>query len=319
LTRPSSEPRRIVSLVPAATELVFVLGAFDRVVAVSHECDFPPDVTKMPRVTASKIDSTMPARELDAAVKALRKREESLYTLDASTLRGLKPDLIIAQTTCRLCAVTPADVEHVRSDLKPRPDIADYHPHSYEDVLAQTRQMGETLHRHEEAKREIIKQWGLAKEIRGRTQTLPSRRVAILDWVDPPMFAGHWTQELVEMAHGEYGLVAKGQPSRWASWEELDEYEPDVIIATPCGRDLETAADELAKAVREHELWEMPAVSQGHLYVADGNRFFNRPGPRLVYSAAILARILHPDAVPELPPALESGYARLEVPKSGPS
>jgi iron complex transport system substrate-binding protein len=306
-----------VSLVPAATELVFVLGAFDHVVGVSHECDFPPDVLKRPRLTASKVDAHLPARELDAAVKALGRRHEPLYELDVDALRGLKPDLIIAQTTCRVCAVTAEDVERVRGDLKPRPDVADFHPHSYEDVLAETRRMGELLHRTEEAKREIIKQWGLAKEIRGRTQATPRTRVAVLDWIDPPMFAGHWTQELVEMAHGDYGLVPKGEPSRWASWEELEEYEPDVIVATPCGRTLEAAADELARAVREHDLWDLAAVEQGRLYAADGNRFFNRPGPRLVYSAAILARILHPEAIPELPEALESGYARLEVPREG--
>jgi iron complex transport system substrate-binding protein len=314
--RPSSEPRRIVCLLPAATETVYVLGAWDRVVAVSHECDFPPDAAKRPRATASRVEAGLPSAELDAALKGLAAKGQGTVSLDDALLRDLKPDLLIAQTTCDVCAVTPKELDAVVAALKPRPDVIDYHARTYEDVLAQVRQLGDALHRKEEAKREIIKQWGLAKEIRGRTQGLGRPRVAVLDWLEPLMFAGHWTQELVEMAGGEYGLVPKGQPSRWGSWDELEEYEPDIIVAAPCGRSLEASADELAAIVRRSDLWDLAAVEQGQLFVADGNKYFNRPGPRLVYSAALLARMLHGEHVPPLPGPLESGYARLEVPRA---
>lgn len=317
MTPPTSEPRRIVSLLPAATEMVYVLGAWDRIVGVSHECDFPPEALKLPRVTASRVDPRLPAAELDARVKEMGRNGEGLYTIDVEKIRGLKPDLLVAQTTCTVCAVTPQMLEGVQGSIKPRPDVADLHAHSYEEVLAEIRRFGELLRRKDEAKREIIKQWGLAKEIRGRTDQLPRVRVAVLDWVEPIMFAGHWTQELVEMAGGQYSLVTKGAPSRWGSWEELEEYEPDVIVATPCGRTLEQSADEIATAVRKHDLWDLPAVRQGFVFAADGNKYFNRPGPRLVYSAALLARMLHPDQVPELPPVLEAGFAQLEIPRGG--
>lgn len=311
---PSSEPRRIVSLVPAATEIVYVLGAWDRVVGVSHECDFPPEVLRTRRVTASRVDPHLPAAELDAALKALAARGEGAAALDVEALQEIKPDLLIAQTACRTCAVTPRDLESVQRAIKPRPEVADLSGRTFEEVLGDIRRFGQLLHRPEEAKREVLKQWGLAKEIRSRTEGLPKVRVAVLDWIEPVMFAGHWAQELVEMAGGEYGLVAKGSPSRWGSWDEVEEFEPDVIVASPCGRTLEAAADELADAVRKNGLWDLEAVRQDRLYAVDGNKYFNRPGPRLIYSAAILARVLHGDRVPALPAVLEQGYARLQVP-----
>lgn len=316
MAAPSSGPRRIASLLPAATETLFVLGAWERVVAVSHECDFPPETADVARVTRSLLGEAKTGAEIDAAVKRLSAQGGSTLGVDAEKLASLKPDLVVVQEDCDVCALTPKALEATLKTFKPRPEVFAYHAHTYEQVLREIRKLGEAVQRPEETKAEILKQWSLAKQIRGITQGRPKVRVAVLDWIDPPMFAGHWTKELVEMAGGEYGLVASGQPSRAASWKELIDYAPDVILATPCGLGLERAADELAAAVRKNQLWDLAPVAHGRLWVADGNRYFNRPGPRLVYSAAIAARALHPDHVPELPPVLESGLARMEVPRS---
>lgn len=318
MSLPPNEPRRIASFVPATTELLFVLDAWDRVVGVSHECDFPPQAGGLPRLTRTRVDARGPAGQLNAAVQDLAARGQGLFDLDRDRLRELKPDLLVVQTNCDVCAVSPEDVRAIQEELRPRPELYEFGPRTYEELLAEIRRLGAVLHRPDAARREILKQWGLAKEIRNRTHALDRPRVAVLDWVDPVMFAGHWTQELVEMAGGEYGLVAQGRPSRWGSWDELEEYEPDVILATPCGRTLEQAADELAAAVRTRGLWDLAATEQGRLFVADGNHYFNRPGPRLVYAAALLARALHWDDVPSLPAALESGLGRLEVPRTEP-
>lgn len=313
---PQSEPRRIVTLFPAATEMAFVLGAWDRVIGVSHACDFPEDMGARPRLTRSRLNGQATSRDIDQFVRRLADEGRSLYELDADALQALKPDLVVVQEQCRACAVTADDVRGALADLRPRPEIVSLGARTYEGVLDEMRRLGARLHCRDQAKQEALKQWGLAKEIRRRTQGRDRPRVAVLDWLDPPMFAGHWTKELAEMAGGEYTLVAKGEPSRTASWDELEEAEPDVIVAAPCGKTLEEAADELANAVRRHDLWDLAAVEQGRLFVADGNKYFNRPGPRLVYGAAMLARAMHWDHVPELPPAIESGLARIEIPRN---
>lgn len=313
MSPPSSEPRRIVSLFPAATETLFVLEAFDRVVAVSHECDFPPSAQKLPRATRSRVGGVLEPGKLDAAIRTLAAGHQSLFELDVELLQRLKPDLLIAQTDCELCAVTPQDVERVLGTLRPLPEIETFGARTFEKLLHEIRRLGQRLHRGEEAKYEILKQWGLAKEIRARVAGLGRPRVAVLDWVDPVMFAGHWTRELVEMAGGEYTLVSAGQPSRRGSWDELEEYEADVLVAAPCGRSVATASNELKDAIAQHDLWDLAAVEQQRAFAADGNQFFNRPGPRLIYSAAILARALHWQEVPPLPPAIEAGLVRLEL------
>lgn len=309
-------PERIVSLVPGATELLFVLGLMDRVVGVSHECDFPPEATKRPRVTRPRVDPTLPADALDAAVKRLSHKGESLFELDKKLMKSLRPDLIIAQDDCDVCAVTPKDLERLVQQLPSKPRLESFDVRNFDDLLSEIRRLGKALGMAEPAKRELLKQWGLAKEIRRRVAGLGRPSVVVLDWVDPPMAAGHWTSQFVDMAGGRYSFIEARKPSRATTWKEIRDHDPDVLLAAPCGRNLETAADELALAMRKHRMTGLRANTTGHLYAADGQRFFNRPGPRLIYSAAILTRCLHGDKVPPLPPALEDGFAALHLPTS---
>lgn len=298
-------PRRIVSLLPAATETLFALGEGSRLVGASHECDHPEAARRLPRVSRPKIDPTAPSRVLDEEVRGFARRKESLYEIDGALLRRLRPDLIITQVQCDVCAVTPDDVKAVTEGLDPRPQVVALDAQSLEGVLADVRRLGQLLDRVEEAKLLIFRQWRLTKEVRSRVRHLEPPNVALIDWVDPLMFAGNWMPELAAIAGGRYRLVEAGKPSRWGSWDELDEAEPDVLFAAPCGRGIEQTRGEIQAAMRRFAPGDLAAVDEGRVFLADGNQFFNRPGPRLIYGAALLARAFHGDAVPPLPETLE--------------
>lgn len=306
-------PERIVSILPAATETCYALGLGERVVGVSHECDFPPAAAKKPTVSRSRVDSSLPSRELDAAVKLIGERGESLYELDAELIASLEPDLVITQVQCEVCAVSPKDLEDGLALCDPKPDLFEMRSLELEDVFQDTYRLGKATGTVQEAEATLLRQWALLKQVRKRVADLPRRRVAVIDWVDPVMFAGHWVPDLVAAAGGRQELTQAGEPSRWGSWDEVRELDPDAILLAPCGRDVAMTRDEWASAVDEHGLDDLAAVREGRVFAADGHSYFNRPGPRLVYSAAILARVLHPE-VPELPSRLEEAFTQLEVP-----
>lgn len=310
--RLSPDPKavRVVSILPAATEIAYALGAGPQLVGVSHECDHPEAATRLPRVSKPRIDPHAPSAELDAAVKRLSKNRESLYELDAPLLAKLAPDVVLTQVQCEVCAVTPKDLEAGLSLVAAKPRVMALDARSLEGVLADIRLLGETLGRPDEAKLLILKQWRITKEIRAQVRDLEAPRVAVIDWVDPLMFAGNWIPELVGMANAEYSLVKAGSPSRWGSWEELEEYEPDVILVAPCGRDIEKTARELDRVLRNLPAGDLAAVDEGRVFIADGHQFFNRPGPRLIYSAALMARAFHSERVPALPAILEQHLRR---------
>ncbi len=309
----ASTPERIVSILPAATETCYALDLGDRVVGVSHECDFPPAAAKKPKVSRARVDPSLPSRELDAAVKKIGKAGESLYELDADLIASLEPDLVLTQVQCEVCAVSPKDLEAGLAQCDPKPDVFELRSLNLEDVFQDAYRLGKATDRVQEAEASLLRQWTLMKQVRKRVADLPRRSIAVVDWVDPVMFSGHWVPELVAAAGGDYGLVNAGEPSRWGSWDEVRDLDPDAILLSPCGRDVSMTRDEWADAVSEHDLDDVAAVREGRVFAADGHSYFNRPGPRLVYSAAILARVLHPE-VPTLPPRLEEAFSHLEVP-----
>jgi iron complex transport system substrate-binding protein len=298
-------PSRIVSLLPAATETLFALGAGPRVVGVSHECDHPEAARALPRVSRAKVDVHASSRSLDAEVKEFSRRKESLYEVDGKLLRRLRPDLVVTQVQCDVCAVTPEDVKRVTEGLDPKPTVLALDAQSIEGVLGDIRRLGTALDLVEEAKLLILRQWRLTKEIRSRVRDLEPPNVALIDWVDPLMFAGNWMPDLAGMAGGRYRLVETGKPSRWGSWDELEDAEPDVIVAAPCGRGVAQTRAEMTEALARFAPGDLPPLDKGRIYLADGNQYFNRPGPRLIYGAALLARAFHGDAIPPLPDSLE--------------
>ncbi len=289
-------PPRVVSLLSSATEIVCGLGCESLLVGRSHECDFPAFIKSLPQCSRPRIDVTGSSLEIDRRVKSAASQGLSLYDVDAVRLRELQPDVILTQTQCEVCAVSLKDVEAaVCGLLDSTARIVSLHPNSLADLWRDIRLVAREL--DVIAKGELlIEQLGSRfDQLRSQTQGLKDHpRVACLEWLDPLMAAGNWVPELVEIAGGINTLGIAGQHSPWMDWESLVAARPEVIVTLPCGWDIAKASDELRPLTR-HPAWKsLPAVQTGQVYVTDGNQYFNRPGPRLVESAEILAEMFHP-------------------------
>ncbi|MBM4070742.1 MAG: cobalamin-binding protein [Planctomycetes bacterium] len=289
---------RIVSLISSATEIVCALGLEDALVGRSHECDHPASVARLPVCTAPKFAVDGSSAEIDRLVRDTLRESTSVYHVDGDRLRELKPDVIITQTQCEVCAVSRRDVERVLSESFPgNPRVVAQEPNTLADVWQDILRIAEALD-------VAIRGRELVEQLRGRlealavtTATLFHPGIACLEWLDPPMAAGNWVPELVASAGGVNLLGETGKHSATLSWDTVRGLDPAVLVAMPCGFDLERTRREMTCLDRRPGWCVMRAVQSGRVYAMDGNQFFNRPGPRLVESAEILAEILHPDVV----------------------
>ncbi|BBL80572.1 cobalamin-binding protein [Rubrobacter xylanophilus] len=292
---------RTVSLLPAATEMVCLAGAREALVGVTHECDHPPEVRSLPRLTSSGIDHHgMTSAEVDAAVRSLTDGS-SLYSLDAALLRRLEPDLVITQGLCEVCAVSPGVVERAISGLPRRPEVLSLDPSSLEEVLSDTVRVGEALGRGREARRKTEEFRRRLRRVARAVAGRPRPRVACLEWLDPPYSAGHWVPEMVGLAGGEPLFAAPGEPSRRMGWEEVAGAAPEAIVLMPCGFDVRRTLQEAGLLARMPGWEEIPAVREGRVWAVDANAYFSRPGPRLVRGVELLAALLHPEAPVPVP------------------
>jgi iron complex transport system substrate-binding protein len=282
---------RIASLVPSATEALFALGLGDQVVAVTHECDYPKEATELPRLTSSVIPPGLPTAEIDARVREVTGRGEALYRLDESTLARLRPDLIVTQALCAVCAVSYDDVRAVAEGLPSRPDVLSLDPETLYEVLddlvtlaaaASESQRGNTL--REALDRRLD---GVRDAVAGADRP----RLAALEWLEPPYVGGHWVPEMIRLAGGEDVLGEPGRKSRVAEWSELRAAHPEIVVVMPCGLYADEAASE-ARANAE-QLGELGAT---RIVAVDAASSFSRPGPRLVDGVELLAHLLHPDS-----------------------
>ncbi len=289
---------RIVSLLPSTTEIAFALGLGDDVVAVTHECDYPPEVRRRPVITSSALDhSAASSEEIDAAVRGQLRDNLSIYRLDTALLAELSPDLILTQALCEVCAVSFELVERAVAEVGGEPTVLSLEPTDLDGILGSILAVGNATGRREQAFALVAELRARVERVRAVAAALPQRpRVACLEWYDPPFGPGHWLPELVEIAGGRPGLGQAGEPSRRIQWGEVIAFAPEVIILTPCGFDLERAVSE-AEAILPHRPgWSaLPAVRAGRVYAVDGNSFFSRPGPRIVDSLELLARLIHPE------------------------
>lgn len=296
----STAPQRIVSLLSSATEILYGLGLGPQVVAVSHECDHPADVIQKPRATFSHIDSSASSGAIDVQVRELTAAGKSLYEVDGPLLLKLQPDLIVTQAQCDVCAVRFEDVLDLverEPSLRGTP-VFSLNPQYLEDVLKDVLRLGEVTGRDETAKLYVKMMRQRIAEVRLRTGSLPAerrRRTACIEWIDPPMLAGNWTPELVELAGGMQMFAKAGQHSTYTPWDDVVRFDPEVIVVMPCGFDLERTIVE-AQRLREFPHWqELQAVRDGRVYAVDGNALFNRSGPRLIESLELLAKLVHPE------------------------
>ena len=297
---------RVVSLLPSATEMVHFAGAGGTLVGVTHECDHPPGVEDLPKLTRSRIDSTLSGAEIDAEVNRLVTDDESLYALDADLLESLAPDLVITQGLCEVCAVSTSLVEEALSSLQSKPELLVLNPTSLEDVLEDSVRIGDALGRGERVRKEIALLRNRLDEIERAVAGLQQPTVGCIEWLDPPFSAGHWVPEMVRLAGGRELFAGPGERSVRLDWETVFEAAPEVLVLMPCGFDATRAAEE-AKALPNLPGWsDLPAVKNDLVWVVDANSHFSRPAPRLVEGVDILAHILHPETFPAAPEGISA-------------
>ena len=287
---------RVVSLIASSTEIVCALGCEDRLVGRSHECDVPESVRDLPACSEPRLDAGRPSRDIDVSVRAILEQALSVYRVDAARLRQLRPDLVITQTLCDVCAVSLRDVETALGEwIGSRPALLALQPAHLLDVWKDIERVSEALGVAERGR-------ALRRDLEGRVEAIAARAaridsrpmVACVEWIDPLMAAGNWMPELVALAGGRNLFGEAGRHSPGMTWDSLAAADPDTIVVLPCGFDLERTARE-AEALRKLPGWgRLRAVHGGRVFLADGHLFFNRPGPRLVESLEILAEILHP-------------------------
>lgn len=326
---------RIVTTLPSATEIATALGL--EPMGVSHECDYPPSVRSLPAVTASSVDADAASSEIDRQVLESVAEGDGVYDVDLETLDDLDPDLIVTQGICDVCAVDEVVIENAVEHIDAEPEILTTDPHTVGDVVGDIERIGEATGQAERAHAVIGDLETRIDAVRSRTSdkrhdssdadtdssaepadsnddVADSRRqrddtadssdrprVAVFDWTDPVMVAGHWTAELVEWAGGDYGLADHGERSRPREWTEIRAYDPEVLVLAPCGFDLAQTAANIEDLTALEGWAELSAVRNDRVWAMDGNHYLNRPGPRLVDTLEALAPIVSPDLFEHAP------------------
>ncbi len=287
--------RRIVSLLPAATEIVCALGAGARLVGRSHECDFPPEVRALPACTEG-FTAGETSGEIHQQVMQRLESSAPLYCVNEALLRDLCPDLILTQAQCDVCAVSLHEVERIAAKMFHPPQILALAPQKLSDVWDDITRVGTALGLPDNGRDTLKRLKNRCVDIIMQTAAMTRRpAVACIEWFDPLMAAGNWVPELVEFAGGKNLFGEAGKHSPWMKWEELAARDPDVLVLMLCGFDLARTRRELPALTAKVEWPKLRTVKTNRVYLADGSQFFNRPGPRLVDSLEILAEILHPD------------------------
>jgi len=288
---------RVISLLPSATEIVHALGCGAQLVGRSHECDFPDEVRKLPACTKPQIDPAASSSEIDRQVKARLQQALSLHQIDIATLRSLQPEVILTQAQCEVCAVSLTEVERAVADWTGSSTrVVSLSPQRLTDLWSNITTVAETLGVSEQGR-------VLVKQLKGRVADVimkmaPLKRrpsVACIEWFEPLMAAGNWVPELVELAGGLSLFGEAGKHSPWLNWEAVQEHDPEIFVAMPCGFDLERTRRELPSLSSRPDWTKLRAVRDRRVYLVDGSQYFNRPGPRLVESLEILAEMFHPE------------------------
>ena len=292
---------RIVSLLPAATEIAAALGLMDQVVGVSHECDFPKQASQRPRVTQCPVHgAALPSIEVDDWVRRALRENGTIYTIDEPLLRTLQPDVILTQRLCDVCAVGYTTVAKLAQTLPGPPRVVNLEPTSLADIFDDIRRVAETCDVLERAEKLIENLSERVENVRERAATIPGRpRCFLMEWVDPPFCSGHWGPELVEIAGGQDSLGRKHQPSAQIDWQQVLDARPEIMVLAICGYDVDRARRDYKLLRRFPGFGSIPAANSGQVYVVNASAYFARPGPRIVDSLEILAGILHAPEFPE--------------------
>jgi iron complex transport system substrate-binding protein len=309
---PAVEPGRprAISLLPAATEIVGALGLMDRLVGVSHECDFPDEANSLPRITRCPIHGKgLSSAEVDRWVSETLAKKGTLYTLDYDLVRSLAPEVVLTQRLCDVCAVDYGTVESFARTLPDPPRVVNLEPSSLEGMFANVAEVAEAMGEPNRAAPVIAALRTRVEAVKSKAATATTRpRCVLLEWVDPPFCAGHWGPELVALAGGTDPVGRPGTKSARIPWEEVVEAKPEVLVLALCGWKATRALEDLPILLNRPGWADLPAVRAGRVFAVDADAYFSRPGPRLVDSLEILASLIHPEVFGATP--LHEGVLR---------
>jgi iron complex transport system substrate-binding protein len=289
--------QRIVSFLPSATEMTCALGLIDRLMGITHECDYPSEIKDKPIVVRSVLlTEQMNQQEIDSAVTERLRNGLSLYQVDELLMRDIAPDLILTQDLCQVCAPSGNEVSQLLKSLPSKPQVLWLTPKSLEQIFDNLGELGQATNRLREAEALIAAGRARLEKIAAVTRRISYRpRVFCMEWIDPVYCSGHWVPEMVGLAGGRDELAREGAYSVRISWEDVLQWAPEVLVVMPCGLDLQKTVAQAQRLLAYPGWSNLPAVKAGRVYAVDANAYFARPGPRVVEGTELLAHILHPD------------------------
>ena len=290
--------KKIVTLIPSATEIVAFLGAKSSIIGCSHECDYPKDLNNIVRLTSPKINIHGTSKSINKEINTILENSLSVYKVDIEKLKNLNPDFIVTQDHCDVCAVSFSEIKNiVNKHLNKKTKIISLKPNTLSDVFADIRRVANDLKIENTISNKLIR--GLEMRLKNIKKKIFIKKkkptVACIEWIDPLMIAGNWIPEMVKISGGNDILGKYGKDSQWIKFNEIKNYDPDIIIFLPCGFDIEKTKSELDGLLKRNNFWTaLKAFKNKKIFVTDGNQFFNRPGPRLIESIEIFTEIIHP-------------------------
>jgi iron complex transport system substrate-binding protein len=289
---------RIVSFLPSATETLYELGAGSQIVGVTHECNFPSQAKKKPRVIHPSFNpGRMTGREVDNKIGELMRSGKDIYIVDEKTLKRVSPNLIVAQGLCEVCSPFTKEVNRAVTVLRGRPDVLVLDPHDLDDILVSIMDVAEKIGKVNEGRKLVASLQKRIDIVRSMKIIIKSKpKVLCIEWVDPLFTAGHWVPQMVEYAGGISCIGSAGEPSRRMDIDEAVQLNPDIIVLMPCGFDIKRTFKELPVLARNEKWKSLKAVKSGNIYAVNANAYFSKPGPRTIVGLEILAKILHPEA-----------------------
>jgi len=290
---------RILSLLPAATEMVYALGLGKQILGISDDSDYPKEVAKLPRVVTSTLPQGLSSRQIDDHVRSAAHSGISIFHIDKNMISKLAPNLVISQEICEVCAIGTGEIRKAARILQKNYKLISLEPESVEDILENIRLIGSETKTDKQAETLIARLLVRIDLVKSRTKNLTKPSVLIIEWVDPLMIAGHWAPEMVEIAGGEHKMVGKQGKSKRVTWEEIQKIDPDILIIAPCGFDISRAQKETKRVTERSGFEKLKAAKKGKVFFVDGNAYIARPGPRIIDGSEILAEIFHPQQFPK--------------------
>ena len=290
--------KKIVTLIPSATEIVSFLGKKDFIVGKSHECDYPEDLNNIKKLTSPKINVEGASGEIHKEITEILENSLSVYKVDVNELKKLNPDIVVTQAHCEVCAVSFSEVQEiVTNHLDKNTKIISLQPNTLDDVFEDIKRVAKGLNIDEIKTKNLIKPLEeRLKNIQVKSSEKKKKKIACIEWIDPLMAAGNWIPEMVKISGGEDIFGKSGKDSHWIKFDEVKKYNPEIIIFLPCGYDIEKTKNEVENLFNQQNKWNaLDAFMNKEIYIVDGNQFFNRPGPRLLESLEIFAEIIHPE------------------------